>query len=106
MVAEILARQAELLSERAGQTFEEAFTAVLKTESGRRLAELADGPYRHRKACDWQSGLLRKRAKERLLHRVGPEAKEAARAEYQALGGEQLVELGDSASLRGEAIGA
>src|SRR3712207_2106395 len=80
MVAEALARQAELLSERTGQTLEEALAAILKTGAGSQLAELADGPHRHRKARDWQDSMLRKRAEERLLHLVGPEAKEAARA--------------------------
>jgi hypothetical protein len=61
MVVEALARQAEALSERTGQPFEEAFAQVLKTPAGRRLSELADGPHRHEKAAEWQAGLLRER---------------------------------------------
>ncbi len=59
MVAEILGRQAEVEAERSGRSYEEAFADVLKTEAGRRLVELADGPHRHEKAAKWQQALSR-----------------------------------------------
>ena len=51
MVVEPLARQAEVLSEETGRSFEDAFAEVLRTPAGRRLGELADGPHRHEKAA-------------------------------------------------------
>jgi CheY-like chemotaxis protein len=57
MVVEALARQAEVLSEREGQPFTDAFAEVLGTPAGRLLAELADGPHRHERATDWQADL-------------------------------------------------
>jgi hypothetical protein len=38
--------------------------AILKTDSGRQLTELADGPHRHERARDWQGGLVRKGVEE------------------------------------------
>ena len=58
MVVEVLARQAEALSERTGQSFEDAFAEVLKTPAGRQLGELADGPHRHDRAAEWQANLI------------------------------------------------
>jgi hypothetical protein len=68
MVVESLARQAEALSERTGQPFEGAFTEVLETPAGRKLAALADGPHRHRKAAEWQAGLIADREAQRPPH--------------------------------------
>jgi hypothetical protein len=68
MVVESLARQADALSERTGQPFEGAFTEVLETPAGRKLAELADGPHRHEKAVDWQAGLMADREAQRPVH--------------------------------------
>jgi hypothetical protein len=61
MVVEVLAHQAEALSEKTGQTLENAFSQVLKTPAGRRLAELADGSHRHEKAGEWQANLIAER---------------------------------------------
>lgn len=61
MVAEVLARQARVLSGASGRPLEEASAEVLGTPAGRLLAELAEGPHRHEKAADWQAGLLRDR---------------------------------------------
>jgi CheY-like chemotaxis protein len=58
MVVEVLARQAEALSKRTGQSFEDAFAEVLKTPAGRQLSELADGPHRHERAAEWQAHLI------------------------------------------------
>jgi hypothetical protein len=68
MVVEALARQAQVLSERSGQPFEEAFEEVLKTPAGYRMADLADGPHRHEKAAKWQAGLLADRQAQRRAH--------------------------------------
>jgi CheY-like chemotaxis protein len=65
MVVEVLARQAEALSERTGQSFEEAFAEVLKTVAGRELGELADGPHRHERASEWQAKLIADREAQR-----------------------------------------
>jgi hypothetical protein len=65
MVVETLARRAEAVSESESKTFEVAFTEVLKTPAGRRLAELADGPHRHEKAAEWQAGLTAAREAQR-----------------------------------------
>jgi hypothetical protein len=55
MAAEILTHQAKALVYRTGQPLEEALVAILKTDSGRQLTELADGPHRHERARDWQA---------------------------------------------------
>ncbi len=39
---------------------------VCATDAGRQLRELAQGPHRNEKADEWQEGLLRERADERL----------------------------------------
>ena len=71
MVVEVLARQAEALSERTGRTFADAFSDVLNTPAGRRLAELADGPHRHQRAAEWQADLIADREARRLHGLVG-----------------------------------
>lgn len=65
MVVEVLARQAEDISERTKLTFDEAFAEVLKTPAGRQLGELADGAHRHERAARWQAGLLADREAQR-----------------------------------------
>ncbi len=68
MVVELLARQAEALSEGTDRSFEDAFAEALKTPAGRKLGEPADGPHRHEKAADWQAGLLADREAKRSAH--------------------------------------
>jgi hypothetical protein len=58
MVVESLARQAEALSEGNSKTFADAYAEVLETPARRQLGELANGPHRHEKAAEWQTGLL------------------------------------------------
>jgi hypothetical protein len=65
MANEILARQARARAERTGEPFEEALKAVRKTEAGRQLEELGEGPHRHERADHWQEGLARERTEER-----------------------------------------
>jgi hypothetical protein len=87
MVVEVLARQAEALSEETGQPFEEAFAQVLKTPAGRRLGGLADGPHRHEKAAEWQAGLLADRESKRPVHlREWESAQSASQERYSWLG--------------------
>jgi hypothetical protein len=69
MAAEVLERQAKARAHRSEQSLEEAFEDVLHTEAGRRLGELADRPYRHQKAAQWQASLIEERAAQRA--RVG-----------------------------------
>ena len=61
---------AEVEADRSGRPLEEAFEDVLKTEAGRQLVELADGPHRHEKAAEWQADLVQERAAERALKGV------------------------------------
>jgi hypothetical protein len=98
MVEEVLMRQAKALLEQSGQSFEAALAAVSKTDAGRQLIELAEGPHRNQRAREWQEGLAREREEERHYFWIEGymewlEGKEA-RGEYYTL----LEEL---ASLRG-----
>ncbi len=61
----ILARHARARAERTGKSHREVLKAVLKTELGRRLEGLRDGPYRDEEAQRWQDELAPKRAKKR-----------------------------------------
>jgi hypothetical protein len=65
MADEVLARQARIRAERTGEPFEEALKAVRKTEAGRQLEELGEGPHRHKSANQWQEDVSRERADER-----------------------------------------
>ena len=78
MVVEVLARQAEALSEGSGRSFDEAFAEVLRTRAGRQLGELADGPRRHERAAEWQEGLLADRQAKRPAHLREPGCEEPA----------------------------
>jgi len=98
MVEEVLRRQAKTLVEQTGQSFKAALESVSKTDAGRQLKELAEGPHRSERARDWQVSLARERAEERHYYWIEGymewlEGKEA-REEYYTL----LEEL---ASLRG-----
>ena len=65
MANEVLARQAKRRARRTGEPFEEALEAVRKTEAGRQLEELRDGPHGVERAQEWQEGMSRERADER-----------------------------------------
>ena len=114
MVEEVFRRQAEGLVERLGCSSQEALEGVLKTEAGRQLRELRDGPHAHEKARDWQEDLLWERTLERLEGAVSSEAMvgfaterhyswvegylewlegKEARAQYHALLEEELASL-------------
>jgi hypothetical protein len=65
MADEVLARQARVRAERTGESFEEALKAVRKTEAGRQLEELSEGPHRDERADQWQEDMSQERAEER-----------------------------------------
>ena len=65
MAAEVLARQARTRAERTGESVEGALEAVLKTEAGRQLERLRDGPYREQSIERWQEDMPHERARER-----------------------------------------
>jgi hypothetical protein len=65
MANEILARQAQAHAKHTGEAFEDALESVLKTEAGRQLRELRDGPHRRKMASQWQGELVRRRRRER-----------------------------------------
>lgn len=50
MAEEVLMRQAKALAHRRGHSLEDARQAVLDTEAGRQLRDLANGEHRHKKA--------------------------------------------------------
>jgi hypothetical protein len=75
MVVEALARQAEEVAARTRQPFGEAYEDVLKTEAGRQLAELAEGPHRHEKASYWQANLQFERVSQRASERASEQAR-------------------------------
>jgi hypothetical protein len=69
MANEVLARQARRRARRTGEPFEEALEAVRKTEAGRQLEELGEGPHRDERANQWQEDMARERAEERYEDR-------------------------------------
>ena len=72
MAREVLVRQAGAHTNRTGDTLgtlEDALKAVLKTEAGRQLGELRDGPQRDKLAALWQEDLALQRQKERVQER-------------------------------------
>jgi hypothetical protein len=62
----VLEGQAKSLAERTGQSLEDALEAISGTGAGQQLRDLARGSHRNEKADEWQEGLLRERADERL----------------------------------------
>ena len=65
MADEVLARQARRRARQTGEPFEEALETVRKTEAGRQLEELGEGPHRHERADHWQEDMSRERSEER-----------------------------------------
>jgi hypothetical protein len=65
MADEVLAQQTKARASRTGESFEEALDAILKTEAGRQLWKLRNGPHRNEAADEWQEGIARERAEER-----------------------------------------
>ena len=86
MVEEVLMRQAKALSHRSGQSLEEASQAVLETQAGRQLRDLAQGEHRHEKARSWQAGVFWDRAEDRMMRLYCSEAHSRIAAEGQSSG--------------------
>jgi hypothetical protein len=71
MTEAILLRQAKVLVDQTGQSFESAIQAVAQTVAGGQLRELGGGPHRHTEAREWQEKVLaRDRAEEHSRHLV------------------------------------
>src|ERR671917_84170 len=71
MANEVLSRQASRRARRTGEPFEEALEAVRKTEAGRQLEELGEGPHRDERANHWQQDMTQKRTDERHREQQG-----------------------------------
>ena len=74
MAQEALMRQVRALAHSSGHSLEDARQAVIDTEAGRQLRDLAQGEHRHEKAKQWQASIFWERAEERLMHQIGSEA--------------------------------
>jgi hypothetical protein len=66
MCNEVLARQARALAKQTGKAIADALQSVLKTDAGRQLRELRDGPHGSKRASQWQEDLRRARRRERV----------------------------------------
>ena len=77
-------RQAKALSHRSGQSLEDASQAVLDTEAGRQLRDLANGEHRHEKARVWQASVYWDRAEERIMRLYCSEALSRIATEHQS----------------------
>jgi len=75
MANEVLMRQAKARADRSGEPIEAAMQAVLNTEAGRQLRELRDGPHGDEGVEEWQVGIARERALERV-ERLGKRLEE------------------------------
>jgi hypothetical protein len=74
MAQEALMRQVRALAQSSGHSFEDARQAVVNTQAGRQLRDLAQGEHRHQKAKQWQASLFWERAEQRFMHQIGSEA--------------------------------
>jgi len=74
MAQEALMRQAKALAQRSGHRLEDALRAVVDTQAGRQLRDLAQGEHRHQKAKQWQASVFWERAEKRFMHQIGSEA--------------------------------
>jgi hypothetical protein len=66
MANEVLMRQAKARADRTGEPIEEALEAVLNTEAGTQLRELRDAPHDEESVEEWQVGMAREQAVERV----------------------------------------
>lgn len=93
MAAEILTRQAELRAERTGRTFEGSLEDVLKTEAGKQLGELRDGPHSEERSDRWQEALAPKRAEERRRSQRQERDRAQREADWERFMRKELQEL-------------
>ena len=66
MANEVLLRQAKARADRSGEPIEEAMKDVLASEAGKQLRELRDGPLGEEGVEEWQVGMARERAQQRV----------------------------------------
>ena len=66
MANEVLLRQAKAHADRSGEPIEEAMKDVLASEAGKQLRELRDGPLGEEGVEEWQVGMARERAQQRV----------------------------------------
>jgi hypothetical protein len=94
MATVVLARQVRSYAKLTGEALEDALEAVLKTEAGRQLGELRDGPFRDESAQQWQEDLPRKRAEERRRARreERKQAKQEKRSQAQLTAWESFMQ--------------
>lgn len=94
MATAVLARQVRSYAKLTGEALEDALEAVLKTEAGRQLGELRDGPFRDESAQQWQEDLPRKRAEERRRARreERKQAKQEKRSQAQLTAWESFMQ--------------
>jgi hypothetical protein len=109
MAIDVLAHQAGTRAKSTGEPFEEALKAVLKTEAGRQLGELRDGPHRDERAEDWQEDLIQQRAQERKRERAEERSRVQQAAAWELFMQAELRELelrkgGQLAMLLGEPL--
>ena len=74
MAQEALMRQVMAIAHSSGHSLEDARQAVVDTQAGRQLRDLAQGDHRHEKAKQWQASIFWERAEERFMHQIGSEA--------------------------------
>ena len=87
MAQEALMRQVRALTHSSGHSLEDARQAVVDTEAGRQLRDLAQGEHRHQKAKQWQASVFWERAEERFMHQIGSEALSRFAAERRSTRG-------------------
>ena len=74
MAQEALMRQVRAQAQSSGRSLEDVRQAVVDTQAGRQLRDLAQGEHRHQKAKQWQASLFWARAEQRFMHQIGSEA--------------------------------
>ena len=109
MAVDVLARQAGDRAKQTGEPFEEALKAVLRTDAGRQLSELRDGPHRDERAEQWQERLVQERARERKREQAEEKSRAQQAATWERFMHTELRELelrkgGQLAKLLGEPL--
>ena len=94
MALEVLRRQATTLSTRTGEPFEKALEKVQRTEAGKRLRRLSEGPHRNQSAHQWQQDLPRKRTEERRQDRLEErrQAQQQERSQARRVAWEEFIQ--------------
>jgi hypothetical protein len=109
MADEVLGRQAMIRARRTGEQFEESLGAVRRTEAGRQLEALREGPHRNEEARRWQDVLEERRAREREREQARERSRAREAAAWEHFVQTELRELelrkgGQLAGLLGEAL--